>query len=109
MTKYICLITILIIMRYSIGMSQIKRVSNDNASQLLGLWRESHDVNATLEIRKKVIYYFEDGTSFKYKTKKDSIWIYYENWTLEGIYKISNDTLTTFDKEDHIQHFIKWK
>ena len=85
-----------------------QRPNSKNKSNLLGRWRYTEDENATFEIRKASIFYFESAATYKYCTSVDSIWIDYGDWIYKGRYQVVNDTLSMIN-DDEIQRYVRWK
>jgi hypothetical protein len=62
-------------------------------SPLIGVWGPSISENASFRIQRDSIYYLEHFKSYKYATRKDSIYIRYDGWTFKGIFFFRNDSL----------------
>jgi hypothetical protein len=63
----------------------------ENNKSILGIWTDGSTENATFEINKKTIFYVD--LLKEYKLKKDSVFIFYDDYTFKGKIKISTDTL----------------
>jgi len=79
---------------------------NDN---LVGIWTKSPNENATFKIDKTTFYYPEHDASYKYKLKKDSVKVFYDDF--EGSYAVKfkgKDTLI-LNGEDGESVFYRMK
>jgi len=63
------------------------------ANRLTGVWGHSVKENASFQIQTDSIYYPEYFKSYKYQTKKDSIYIHYDGWIYKGAFLFRNDSL----------------
>lgn len=62
-------------------------------NSILGIWTDGSTENATFEINKKTIFYVDILKEYKYKLKKDSLFIFFDNYTSKGKLRVSKDTL----------------
>ena len=62
-------------------------------NQILGVWKVPGEENSTFQILKDSIYYTVEGDMFKYSTKDDSLFIYYDGWVDKSEFKVTNNTL----------------
>lgn len=67
-------------------------------NKLIGIWGENVNDNATFVIDKDSIFYFDNDEYFKYKTSKDSIFIYYDEYLYKAKFIIEKDSLTLYDE-----------
>jgi hypothetical protein len=74
----------------------------DEKDKLVGVWGPSINENASFRIQPDSIYYPEYFKSYKYTTRKDSIFIHFDGWIFKGIFCFRNDSLVlkTQDKEN---------
>lgn len=75
-------------------------------NELQGVWATSIGENASFWIKKDSIFYLDNFKSYKYCTKEDSIFIYYDNWIYKGTFKFRSDSLLLIDNKNHLK-FIK--
>jgi len=62
-------------------------------NQILGVWKVPGEENSTFQILKDSIYYTVEGDMFKYSTKDDSLFIYYDGWVDKSEFKVINNKL----------------
>lgn len=79
-----------------------KVAKDDEKTKLQGVWGKSINENASFWIKSDSIYYPENFISYKFTTKRDSIFIQYDGWIYKGIFRFRNDSLVlkTRDKEN---------
>ena len=62
-------------------------------NQILGVWKVPGEENSTFQILKDSIYYTVEVDMFKYSTKDDSLFIYYDGWVDKSEFKVINNKL----------------
>jgi len=64
-------------------------------NKMQGLWADVHQADlAVFHIKPDSVYYVDDSRSYKYELRKDSIFIFYPDWTYTGKVSVLKDTMT---------------
>ena len=91
----------------SAGRSQSPRNNIDD--KILGIWTDGTTENATFDIRKDSIFYVDQFESYRYLLKKDSINVYYSDYTYSAKVYFKKDTLIMDSKDYGVSKFSKFK
>jgi hypothetical protein len=81
----------------------------DNRTNIAGTWTSGDSENATFEINADSVYYVEHFESYKYSVDKDSIKIYYPDFTYSAKVYFIKDTMVMSSKEDGVSKFWRFK
>ena len=54
------------------------KINKRDQNKVIGIWKIHGEENSTFQIYKDSIYYTDKGQIYKYKTVKDSFYIYYD-------------------------------
>jgi hypothetical protein len=76
---------------------------------LIGIWGDDESPNAVFKISANSVRYLEDSKTYKYVLNKDSIKIYYDEYTYRARVNFVKDTLMMDSKEDESAKFWKFK
>ncbi len=77
-------------------------------SAIYGIWRMTNDENATFEITRDSIFYFDQDQTYKYHLSGDSISVFYSDFQYRGRFEIVRDTLS-FSDENGVTKYVRQK
>lgn len=85
--------------------SSIRALKNGN--EILGLWESENKEPLTIKIERDSFYYTEHFEAYKYKIKRDSIFINYPDFVFAAKVYFENDTLV-MESEDGKEKFTRF-
>jgi hypothetical protein len=83
--------------------------ATDLKTKMLGIWRDVEGENATFEIKPKSIYYFEQGTAYKYSLTGNVMNIKFPNYTFTCNVSFVNGTMVIDSKEFDVSKYKRMK
>lgn len=102
-----CILALFILSLLTMCQSKTIKQTDDNKNKLMGVWGPSINENASFWIQQDSVYYPEHFKSYKYSTKKDSIFIFYEGWIVKAKYSFSHDSLI-MRNEDKVERYVRF-
>ena len=85
-------------MTTQLNLKKIITSKKGTLNQIIGIWKVPGEDNSTFQIFKDSIYYTDEGSMFKYSTKDDSLFIYYDGWVDKSEFKVINNKLIIKDE-----------
>lgn len=83
--------------------------TNDNKeNSIIGVWKLEGEESPNFELRADSIYYVDHDKSYKYLITKDSIFIFYDDWTYRGCYVLQDNQLV-IKEGDNVSKYIRLK